>query len=79
MIEYNLSTNNVDTSISMFQLFSRSQSSISRGDEVDESHITQLSKSDVVLTFQIEVRFTNNLKEFIYWFNSYSIQTITPP
>ena len=34
---------------------SRSQSSLSRGDEVDESHVTQLSKSDVVLTFQIEV------------------------
>ena len=34
---------------------SRSQSSLSRGDEVDESHITQLSKSDVILSFQIEV------------------------
>ena len=36
-------------------MLSRSQSSLSRGDEVDESHVTQLSKSDVVLTFQIEV------------------------
>jgi len=33
----------------------RSQSSLSRGDEVDESHVTALSKSDVILSFQIEV------------------------
>jgi hypothetical protein len=30
---------------------------LSRGDEGDDSHIAQLSKSDVVLTFQIEVSF----------------------
>merc|ERR1719431_1602890 len=36
-------------------MLSRSQSSLSRGDEVDESHVTALSKSDVILSFQIEV------------------------
>ena len=37
--------------------FSRSQSSLSRGqvEDSEDSHLTQLSKSDVVLTFQIEV------------------------
>ena len=37
-------------------MLSRSQSSLSRGDEADETHVAQLSKSDVVLTFQIEVQ-----------------------
>ncbi|XP_023334053.1 calcium-dependent secretion activator [Eurytemora carolleeae] len=33
----------------------RSQSSLSRNDETEDSQVSQLSKSDVVLTFQIEV------------------------
>jgi len=33
----------------------RSQSTLSRTEETEDSHVTQLSKSDVVLTFQIEV------------------------
>jgi hypothetical protein len=47
----------IDQSINQISGFdsSRSQSSLSRGDEGDDSHIAQLSKSDVVLTFQIEV------------------------
>ena len=36
-------------------LLNRSQSSLSRGEEQEESHSSQLGKSDVVLTFQIEV------------------------
>ena len=43
-----------------YYLFSRSQSSLSRGgqtEDPEDSHLTQLSKSDVVLTFQIEVTF----------------------
>lgn len=36
-------------------MLNRSQSSLSRGEDADEPHVNQLSKSDVVLTFQIEV------------------------
>ena len=36
-------------------LLNRSQSSLSKGEEGDGEHQTQLAKSDVILTFQIEV------------------------
>ena len=42
----------------LFFVSSRTQSSASRPDD-DEPHITTLSKSDVVLTFQLEVSIVN--------------------
>ena len=45
-------------------MLNRSQSSLSRGDETDEPHLTQLSKSDVILTFQIEVSLTTKKNIF---------------